>query len=188
MKTRDYSLTEAELKELGHIIRTHKRAEVVQRATGVRMMGLGQTSAQVAGQLAVTPATVRNWFTRWQEGGVQALVNRPKAGRPRQATEAYWQVIADALESAPSRFGYTFTIWTLVRLRDHAEQQTGIHLHANYLSEQMKRHGYVYRRPKHDLAHKQDAQARDAAAVALEGLKKTPKRGISHSASWTKAP
>lgn len=188
MKTRDYSLTEEELKELGQIIRTDKRAEVVQRATGVRMMGLGQTSAQVADQLVVTPATIRNWFTRWQEGGVQALVNRPKAGRPRQTTEAYWQVIADALESAPSRFGYTFTIWTLVRLRDHAEQQTGLHLHANYLSEQMKQHGYVYRRPKHDLAHKQDAQARDAAAAVLEGLKKTPKQGISHFSLWTKAP
>lgn len=188
MRTRNYTLSDQEMAQVEQIIRTDKRQEVVQRATAIRMLGLGQTTTQVAETMLVTAVCVRNWFNRWQQQGAAGLANRPKAGRPRQATAAYWQVIDNALQTDPMTLGYSFTIWTVERLRDHAERVTGKRLNANYWSEQMKMRGYVYRRPKHDLAHQQDAKAREEAAVALQGLKKTLKQGILHSALWTKQP
>jgi transposase len=188
MRTRDYTLSEQEQAQLEQIIRTDKRQKVVQRATAIRMLGLGQTTSQVSEALLVTTACVRNWFNRWRQQSIAGLANQAKAGRPRQATEAYWQVIDQALQSDPASLGYAFTIWTVERLRDHAERATGKRLNANYLAEQMKRRGYVYRRPKLDLAHQQDAQAREQAAAALEALKKTPKQGILHFSLWTKQP
>lgn len=186
MRTRDYTLSENEVAQLERMIREDKRTKVVQRATAIRLLHLGHSTRQVAAMLLVSVATVRNWFARWAQEGTEGLVNRAKAGRPVIATAAYWQVIEQALEIDPHQLGYAFTIWTVERLRDHAQRVTGRHLNANYLAEQMKARDYVYRRPKHDLRPHQDAAARDEAATVLEGLKKTPKTGILHSSLWMK--
>src|SRR5262249_44147370 len=149
------------------IIREEQRVKVVQRATAVRMLHLGQTSEAVSQVMLVSSVSVRTWFERFQREGTAGLVNRSRSGRPRQATPAYWQVVEDALECDPQALDYTFTIWTLERLRDHAEKVTGKRLTTAYLSEQLKARGYVYRRPKHDLSIHQDAVAKAEAAAAL---------------------
>ena len=50
--------------------------------------------------------------------------------------------------------------------------KTGIHLSQNRLSEVPQEEGYVYRRPKKDLSHKQDADLREQVKKALEEVKK----------------
>jgi transposase len=187
MRTRNYSLSDGKVAELERIIREDKRMKVVQRATAVRMLHLGQSSEAVSQIMLVSSVTVRTWFERFQTEGAAGLVNRPRSGRPRQATQVYWQVVEDALAIEPQELGYHFTIWTLERLRDHAEQVTGKRLTPAYMSEQLKARGYVYRRPKHDLSIHQDAAAKAAAAEALEQLKKTPNAGKLSSSLWTKA-
>ena len=52
----------------------------------------------------------------------------------------------------------------------------GIRLSRNCLSEVLQEEGYVYRRPKKDLGHKQDADLREQVKEALDELKKRPKR------------
>lgn len=187
MRKRDYTLSEEEVSQLERVIREDKRLEVVQRATAIRMLSLGQDSAAVSRLLLVSSTSVRNWYERFRAEGEAGLVNRPRSGRPPQATELYWQVIEEALNGDPQTMGYSFTIWTLERLRDHAERRTGVRLNAGYLSAQMKAHGYVYRRPKHELRPHQDAAAKAAAAEQLEQLKKTPTAGSLSSSLWTKA-
>jgi transposase len=152
------------------------------------MLHEGYAPEEVSDIMQVSVATIYNWRKRWDEAGTAGLLPRPKPGRPASATPEYWQVVEQALERDPTELGYTFTIWTLERLRDHVEQQTGIHLNATYLGSLMKAHGYVYRRPKHDLSIHQDADARDAAAAQLEALKKKPNKVISHFSLWTKQP
>lgn len=186
MRTRNYTLSDKQVAELERLIRDDKRMKVVQRATAVRMLHMGQTSAAVSNVMLVSPVSVRTWFERFCAEGAAGLVNRPRKGRPRQATEAYWQVVETALAHEPHELGYTFTIWTLDRLRDHAERMTGKRLTTTYLSAQLKARGYVYRRPKHDLSIHQDAAAKAEAAAALEQLKKTPNAGSLSSCLWTK--
>jgi transposase len=187
MRTRNYTVSEKQVAELERIIREEKRVKVVQRATAVRMLHLGQSSEAVSQVMLVSSVSVRTWFERFQTEGAVGLVNRPRSGRPRQATQVYWQVVEEALAREPEELGYNFTIWTLERLRDHAEQMTGKRLTPAYLSAQLKARGYVYRRPKHDLSIHQDAAAKVAAADALEQLKKTPNAGKLSSSLWTKA-
>jgi transposase len=186
MRTRNYTLSDEAVQQLEAVIRDDQRVTVVQRATAIRMLHLGHTSVEVSKLLLVSSVSVRTWFERFQAEGVAGLVNRARSGRPRQATQAYWEVIDAALQSDPQALGYTFTIWTLDRLSDHAARLTGKRLHPTYLSDQMKRHGYVYRRPKHDLRVHQDAAARAAAEAVLVELKKTPNKGILSFSLWTK--
>lgn len=186
-KENKYQLTEDELEIIREAVKNDKRIEVVKRASALRLLHEGQHVEVVADMMGVGVSSVYNWRKRWQEGQLEALVNRPISGRPSQATEAYWQALDEVLERNPQDLGYIFSIWTTERLAQHLAEVTGIQLSSERLRVLMKQQGYVYRRPKADLAIQQDAQAREAAQQALDELKKKPSQGILSYSLWTKA-
>jgi len=186
MRKRNYSLQAEELESIVQAMKHDPRSEVVQRATAIHLLHLGHDALEVAEKLAVCKSSVHNWHQRWREGGIEALANEPRSGRPSKATETYRQALEKALKAHPSDFGYRFQIWTLERLLEHLEQETGIRLSIGRLEFWLARWGYVYRRPKQTLAHKQDAQAKAEMAERLESLKKVVSKEVSSSSLWTK--
>jgi transposase len=174
-KAQDYHLTKAELKAVEIAIKHDKRPEVVQRSMAIRLLHLGHKPEEVATIQAASKATIYCWFARWQSGGVEALANQPKSGRPPKADDAYSLALVEVIEKEPSEVGYNFMIWTVLSV--HLEKITGIALSESRLRALIKRKGYRYRRPKHDLGHLQDKQARAKAAET-----------ISNSSLWTKRP
>lgn len=187
-KAQDYHLPKAELKAVETAIKHDKRPEVVQRSIAIRLLHLGHKPEEVANMQVVSKPTIYGWFARWQSGGVEALANQPKSGRPPKADDAYSLALAEVIEKEPSEVGYDFTIWTVERLSAHLEKITGITLSESRLRALMKRAGYRYRRPKHDLGHLQDKQAKAKAAEVLEELKKRSAETIANSSLWTKRP
>jgi transposase len=183
-----YKLTDEQLVEIEQAMNQAKRPEVRQHATAIRLLHLGHGPDEVAEMMAVSKATIYNWHTRWREGGVEGLVNRPRSGRPTKATHEYVEELEEVLETDPTELGYDFTIWTVDRLRAHLEQQTGIRLSASRMRALLKKHDYVYRQPTHDLTDLQDAQAREAAKEVLDWLKKSASAKPSSSSLWTKRP
>lgn len=67
------------------------------------------------------------------------------------------------------------------RLSAHLEKVTGTILSESCLRALLERKGYRYRRPKYDLGHLQDKQAKSKAADMLEELKKRSQETISSS-------
>ena len=187
-QAQDYHLTKKELKLVEIAIKHDKRPEVVQRSIAIRLLHLGHKPEEVAKMQAVSKPTIYGWFHRWQSGGVAALANQPKSGRPLKANDAYSLALVEVLEKEPSEAGYDFTIWTVGRLSAYLEKITGIVLSESRLRALMKRKGYRYRRPKHDLGHLQDKQAKSKAAEVLDELKKRSSETISSSSLWTKQP
>jgi len=187
-KARDYHLNEQQLAEVEKAIRQDKRPEVRQRSTVIRLLHLGHKPEAIAEMQAISIPTVYGWLKRWQQNGIEGLANRPKSGRPAKADEGYSQALERVLEQEPKAFGYDFAIWTVDRLREHLEKETGIALSEPRLRALMKRKGYRYRRPKQDLGHLQDKAAKAQAAELLEELKKRASETISSSSLWTKRP
>jgi transposase len=187
-KARDYHLNEDQLAEVEKAIRHDKRAEVRQRSTVIRLLHLGHKPEEIASMQAMSIPTVYGWLKRWQQDGIEGLANRPKSGRPAKADDAYSQTLERVLEQEPKELGYDFAIWTVDRLRQHLEKETGIALSEPRLRALMKRKGYRYRRPKHDLGHLQDKEAKAQAADLLEAFKKRSSETISSSSLWTKQP
>lgn len=185
-KAQDYHLTKEELKAVEKAIKHDKRPEVVQRSIAVRLLHLGHKPEEVAQMQAVSKPTIYGWFHRWQSGGVEALANRPKSGRPLKADDEYSLVLLEVIEKEPSEVGYHFKIWTVERLSAYLEKVTGTALSESRLRALIKRKGYRYRRPKYDLGHLQDKQAKSKAAATLEELKKRSSETISNSSLWTK--
>jgi transposase len=85
---------------------------------------------------------------------------QPKSGRPPKADDASSLAFVEVIEKEPSEVGYDFTIWTVERLSAHMAKITGIVLSESRLRALIKRKGYRCRRPKHDLGHLQDKQAK----------------------------
>ena len=187
-KPRDYHLCEEKLAAIETAIHHDKRPEVRQRCTAIRLLHLGHKPEQVAEMQAVSKPTIYGWIDRWWSGGVEGLANRSKSGRPLKADDAYSLKFLEIIEKEPSELGYDFTIWTIDRLRAHLEKETGISLSESRFRAMLKRKGYRYRRPKRDLGHLQDKEAKAEAADRLEELKKKSSETISSSSLWTKQP
>jgi transposase len=187
-KHHDYTLSAEQLSEIEQAMTSDPRAEVIRRATAIRALHLGQKPEQIAAVLKVNRSTIYAWFQQWRERGIEGLVNQPRSGRPAKASGSYQTILETSLSQTPADYGYAFAIWTLDRLVQHMEAQTGIRISPGRLQVWLKRLGYVYRRPKKDLQHKQDPQARAEMQHWLEEIKKTQVRAISNSSLWMKQP
>jgi transposase len=187
-KQLNFRLDEQELKQVEQAMKHDARAEVRQRATALRLLHRGQKPNEVAALLAVSGASVYSWMRRWETEGLEGLGNRPKQPGRRKVTTAYCEALEQALATEPAAFGYGFAVWTLERLRDHLSRETGISLTVQWLSVLLDDLGYVYRRPKHDLTHLQNANAKQQALELLDELKKGTTTMLSNSSLWTKLP
>lgn len=184
----NYQLKDEDVALLEQAIRHAERPEIRQRAMAIRMLHLGKHPSEVAEILAVSLPTIYNWHTRFREAGLEGLANRPKSGRPGIADEDYCRILEDTLEHSPLDLGYAFTIWTVKRLCDHLEKKTGKRLSESRLRHLLKEKDYRYKRPRQDLHHLQDPEAKHQARELLEALKKGPSETISGSSLWTKRP
>jgi transposase len=187
-KQLNFQLTAEGFALLEKALNTDKRPEVRQRATALRLLPLGHKVAEVAEMVAVTPATIYDWVKRWQAGGLDRLANQPKRPPPRKADAAYQAAAEATLATDPAELGYDFPVWTVERLRDHLEAETGVRLSTNWLGSKLKAWGYVYRRPKHDMTQLQDPAAKAQARAWLDELKRGRWRTISGCSLWTKPP
>ena len=185
----DYTLADEEVQHIVDAMNHDARPEVRQRATAVHLLHLGHGVPATAEMLAVSQATIYNWYHRWRADGLAGLANQPKAGRPRKATDEYVTLLEAVIEQDPSQFGYDFTLWTVDRLRAHLARHTGIELSATRFRALLKEQEYVYRRPKHDLHAQQDGAAYAAAEQTRERLKKKScTTSPSSSSLWMRRP
>jgi len=187
-KLNPLQLTDEEHQQLEAIITHGEKPEAVKRAMALRLLSQGQHPAAVGAMLLVTENTIYAWRRQWQEEGLKGLYYRPKSGRPRKSNPEYCRLLEETLEIDPASYGYTFTVWTSDRLRQHLEQQTGISLSRGRFAILMEDMGYVYRRPKRDLTTKQDQNAKQQAAELLDELKKGRNRPIASYSLWMKQP
>src|SRR6478735_4097798 len=81
------------------------RAGLAQRARIVLLAGEGHSNTEIAARVGVSRPTVIHWRERYGEGGVAALEDRPRSGRPRRVDQA--QVVVATLTPPPQRLGVT---------------------------------------------------------------------------------
>jgi len=184
-KHNDYTLSNEHLEQVQDAMKS-PIARVAQRATVLHGLHLGYRVEEVAQMHNVSVASIYNHVQRFKAEGATGLADKPKSGRPRKATTEYIKLLAETLEREPQEMGFAFTVWTQARLRTYLLDQTGISLSRARFQELMHGLGYVYRRPKYDVAHKQDAELRQQVIEALDELKKEPRPTKLNYSLWTK--
>jgi transposase len=130
--------------------RVRERLEMVKAAT------LGQDLAAIATWSGRTVRTVKRWLRRYEAGGVAAVADAPRAGRPPRADAAYRQALERAVETPPRDLGLPFDVWTSARLSAYLAQTTGVRIAPGWLRVLLAQQDFVCGRPKHTLTHLQD--------------------------------
>jgi DNA-binding transcriptional ArsR family regulator len=81
------------------------KAGLAQRARIVLLAGEGVSNTEIAERVGVSRPTVLHWRARYVQGGLAALEDRPRSGRPPRVDAA--EVVVRTLEPPPSRLGVT---------------------------------------------------------------------------------
>ena len=81
------------------------RAGLAQRARIVLLAAEGVSNTEIASRVGVSRPTVVQWRARYAQGGVAALADRARPGRPRRVDQA--QIVVETLTPPPAKLGVT---------------------------------------------------------------------------------
>jgi transposase len=149
-----------------------------ERLEMVKGAAQGWEVAAIASWCGRTEETVRRWLAAYQTGGVDALADAPRGGRPRQADDVYLAALAAAVETDPRTLGQGYDVWTSARLSAYLEETTGTRIAPGWLRVLLHRQGFANGRPKHSVAHLQDEAE---VAACEERLRVVGKKGAGRA-------
>jgi transposase len=161
-------LTAAQWAEL----KAAQQAKVVERRLWVRLemvrlAAWGTPIPVVAAALKVHPQTVRAQVKAFLAGGVAALADAPRSGRPLKLTAAVLTALEARLDAGAASGART---WTLPQAAAWLAEEHEVVVNAGYLGEVLKRRGFRWKRTKRSSRHQQtdeDRQDRKEADLAL---------------------
>ena len=174
---------------LRQLIRTDPDPRVRHRAQLVLLVAEGEPVIRVARLFRTAPHRIREWRGRFLERGRDGLADGPRPGRPPKLSAADLALLAEALERGPGAYGWPVTIWSVRDLRELLLREHGVAVCAGTVYRALRGLGYRYRRPRHDLKHRQDREAVAAAQGVLAWLGKaaSPDPPTSISSTSTSA-
>jgi transposase len=164
----------AHVAELRQLTRTDPDPRVRHRADALLLLAHGRSVEAAAHDSGCCAKRIRVWRRRFLAEGRSGLADRPRAGRPALLDGAATALLETALAASPLTYGYPVTTWTVADLTDLLAQR-GWRVSRATVSRGLQRLGYRYRRPRHDLTHRQD---RAAVASAQHVLRELQKRGL----------
>lgn len=159
---------------LRHLSRTDADRGVRRRAQCLRGYCASESLAQAARLVGVSSRQLQRWSLRFLAEGRDGLADRPRSGRPRKLDADAETFIECALADLPTAYAYPAATWTIADLQDLLARH-GWLVSQPTVDRALHRLGYRYRRPRHDLHHRQDA---DSVATAQQTLAVLQKKGI----------
>jgi transposase len=106
MRAAPVGLREGDREQLERWVRSSTiPAGLAQRARIVLLAADGVSNVEIAERLGVSKPTVTSWRDRYRDGGIAALDDRPRSGRPR--TLDHREIVAATLKSPPAKLGVT---------------------------------------------------------------------------------
>ena len=118
------------------------------RRQAMTLLDHGQSQAQVARRLGVTPAAVSQWVKARRSGGEQVLRAKPHPGRPPNLDTKQLARLEKWLSRGPRRCGYRTELWTLRRVAEVIEKHFGVHYDPSGVWHVLKRMGWSCQKPE----------------------------------------
>jgi transposase len=77
---------------------------------------------EIAKIVNLHPNHLRKWIRRYNEDGIDSILNSPKTGKKRQITENIKNKITEIAKISPRKLGLLFSNWTLHQLKKYLEE------------------------------------------------------------------
>jgi transposase len=103
--------------------------------------------AEVARRLGVSRQSATSWQHAWEEEGVRGLRQAERTGRPPLLDAKEWEGVERALVKGPSAYGWSSQLWTLERVADVIEIETGVRYHVGHIWKVLRRLGWSWQKP-----------------------------------------
>jgi transposase len=119
------ALTEEQRAELLRAIRSARTARLYRRLKIVELASRGRAVEELSALFDVSARSVQHYLERYRRGGVDALPDAPRSGRPRKLPPEYdrgpasrgtWQRLLDRRPSTIPELGTPAHVWTLALL------------------------------------------------------------------------
>jgi transposase len=157
------------------------------RKRAAQLFRQGKPQAEVVRELEVSRQSVSRWHADWRAGGAQALRGAGRAGRLPLLDEADLKRVTRQLTKGPLANGYATDMWTLARVGEVIEAETGVVYHQSHVWRILRQMGWSRQRPARRAIERND----DAIATWVKKdwprVKKTPDAERPSSASRTRA-
>ncbi len=138
-----------------------------ERLEMVKGRALGQDLPSIARWSGRTVRTVERWLGRFAQGGVAALADAQRAGRPPRADAAYRAALERAVQTPPPSLGRPCDVGTSARLSAYLAETTGVRIAPGWVRGLLAQQRFACGRPKHTLGHLQDPAEVAACQAAL---------------------
>jgi len=149
------------------------RRDEADRARAILLSADGWTSGQIGRVFGVTADTVRRWRGWFAADGVPGLRAKPHPGAAPVKSEAALAVAGEVLsQPVTDRVN-----WTLPRLQTEIAIRSKLTISKSQLSKALKKRGFRWRRPRHCLNGRQEAQAVDRSGLRLKLFKQQAMAG-----------
>ncbi len=155
------------------------------RMRAARMFEVGQAPAAVAQALGVSCQAACNWIEQWLSGGSAALKGAGRAGRIPRLTVAQMKAVEKVLLKGARANGYATDLWTLERVAQVIERETGVSYHPGHVWRLLKALGWSRQKPARRAAERDEAAIQDWVKGTWEEVKKTPESNGAGSSSRT---
>ena len=110
------SLRDGDREELARWTRSSStRAGLAQRARIVLLAADGSSNTEIADKVGVSRPTVISWRKRYQDKGIDGLVDQERSGRPRHIDHR--EIVSATLTPPPKKYGVTH--WSTRLLAKH---------------------------------------------------------------------
>jgi transposase len=159
---------------LRHLVKTDPDPRVRRRAQALLLLAQGESVLGVARWFRTAPHRVRVWRRWFLDGGRDRLADARRTGRPPKLGPDDLTLLDDALQRGPEAYGWPVSTWSIRDLQALLRQERQVEVSVYTVHRAVRGLGYRYRRPRHDLKHRQDAEAVASAQHALAWLGKRP--------------
>jgi transposase len=156
--------------ELRRLAKTDPDPRARRCAQAVLMLAQGASVVGVARWFRTAPHRVRAWRAWFLEGGRGRLADDSRCGRPPKLGADDLAFLDAALQRGPEATGWPVTVWSLRDLRELLRHQRRVTVSVVTVHRAVWGLGSRYRRPRHDLRHRQDAAAVDSTRAARAAL------------------
>lgn len=165
------------------LIRLSKEAErdgayrVAKRLQAVVLNAEGRTSGELAAVLKAPRSRVSEWLSRYQQHGLEGLLEGYRSGRPPALTPQQRMQLSDILDSGPVSYGLDSGVWTSPMIAWVIEEEFGVHYHPGHVRKLLHGLGFSVQRPRRVLARADAAEQDRWHRRTYPNLKKKPARG-----------
>ena len=147
---------------------------VKRRVRAGRLLLAGRNAPEVARLVGAPRQSVYRWRDVLREGGIDALRDMSKGGRPAQLGAAELSRLYVALlEGAPAH-GFATPLWTLKRVRQWIEREFGVRYSEVHVWRLLGQLGFSNQRPDRRALERDPAAIEHWRKRTWPALKKTP--------------